>query len=288
MSSSHIINIQALPLVLETHRATAYSDIAGYALLIEVEARRRQLYDHFLNLGEEIDHIWTTPWNVGKILYYAAKYPAFLDGAFSLYIQFAPFGTTPSTSMVIAGIIVAEFVLVFRTWAVWGKNSKVGISLLCVGLLMAALSGYFAHHSFSLTTFGPSPIGVDYVCWIVTPAGNIIFLDYILLVIFETIILILTILKCLQHLRISKSRLIVILYRDGVLYYMYLTVNLRKAARDNCKDSNALTTTGRTNFSSVVLGVNTWFHNPNAITQMVMKPSYYVQLLYVWLKQPQI
>ncbi|KAF8530552.1 hypothetical protein BU17DRAFT_30891, partial [Hysterangium stoloniferum] len=97
-----------------------------------------QLYDHFLTLGEEIDLIWSTPWNAGKILYYATKYPAFLDGAFLLYTVFAPLGTTPSTCellyklsgvMIVVGIAIAEFVLVFRTWAVWGKNSKVMISL---------------------------------------------------------------------------------------------------------------------------------------------------------------
>ncbi|KAF8530586.1 hypothetical protein BU17DRAFT_79421 [Hysterangium stoloniferum] len=93
MSSSHTINIQAY---LENHRAHAYSD-TGYTLLIEAKACGTQLYDHFLNLGEEIDLIWSTPWNAGKILYYATKYPAFLDGAFLLYYRFAPFGTTPST-----------------------------------------------------------------------------------------------------------------------------------------------------------------------------------------------
>ncbi|KAF8513265.1 hypothetical protein BU17DRAFT_68880 [Hysterangium stoloniferum] len=117
ISSSHTINIQALS---ENHRAAAYSDIAGYTFvligklstlslppettavdrsvpspppgplplhtsLIEADACGTQLYDHFLNLGEEINLIWTTPWNAGKILYYAAKYPAFLDGAFILY-----------------------------------------------------------------------------------------------------------------------------------------------------------------------------------------------------------
>ncbi|KAF8516007.1 hypothetical protein BU17DRAFT_93114 [Hysterangium stoloniferum] len=71
MSSSHTINIQAL---LENHRAQAYSDIAAYTLLIEAKACGKQLYDHFLNLGEEIDLIWSTPWNAGKILYYATKY----------------------------------------------------------------------------------------------------------------------------------------------------------------------------------------------------------------------
>ncbi|KAF8515977.1 hypothetical protein BU17DRAFT_67640 [Hysterangium stoloniferum] len=164
MSSSHTINIQAL---LENHRAQAYSNIAAYTLLIEANACGTQLYDHFLNLGEEIDLIWST----------------------------VPF-QNPSFSQINRHLAV---VLVFRTWAVWGKNSKVMISLLFAALLMACPTGYFVYHGLSSTTFGPSPSGVDYVCWMVTPAGNIIFLDYIVVVIFETIILVLTILKCLQH-----------------------------------------------------------------------------------------
>ncbi|KAF8530577.1 hypothetical protein BU17DRAFT_60279 [Hysterangium stoloniferum] len=87
------LDLTALSLEIENYHAAAYSNIAGYTLLIEAEACGTQLYDHFLNLGEEIDLIWSTPWNAGKILYYATKYPAFLDGAFLLYC------TTPSTCM---------------------------------------------------------------------------------------------------------------------------------------------------------------------------------------------
>ncbi|KAF8530563.1 hypothetical protein BU17DRAFT_60268 [Hysterangium stoloniferum] len=39
----------------------------------------------------------------------------------------------------------------------------------------------------TVAEYGPSPIAnADFVCWGVTPPGNTIFLDYILLVIFET------------------------------------------------------------------------------------------------------
>ncbi|KAF8530548.1 hypothetical protein BU17DRAFT_60257 [Hysterangium stoloniferum] len=300
-SLQNVVN-QTLSLNLGTYRASAYPDVAGYTLLNEAKASVMQLYDHFLTIGTEIDVIWPTPWSVGKVLFYATKYPALLDGAFLLY------STTPSTSMMVVGMALAEFVLVFRTWAVWGKNSTVGISLLCAAFILACPTGYFTYYGFSQIKFGPSPRDVNEVCWVVTPPGNIIFLDYLLVVVFETIILILTTLKCFQPFRRSRSRLIVTLYRDGILYYVYLTgisiinmiilvtklehkpslvftqrvfhaiftarilVNLRKAARSNCTNTDTLTTTDntdrdRTIFSSI-LDVDTWFENPNSTRQM--------------------
>ncbi|KAF8530549.1 hypothetical protein BU17DRAFT_60258 [Hysterangium stoloniferum] len=288
-SSSQTIDIQTLSLDLGNYRAAT-------------------VYDHFLTIGAEIDLIWPTPWNAGKVLFYATKYPALLDSAFLLYTSVAPPVTTPSTcellykiagGMIVAGIAVAEFILVFRTWAVWGKNSAVGISLLCAAFILACPIGYFAYHGISPITYGPSPItSTDYVCWPVTPPGNIIFLDYILLVMFETSAFMLLMLLAgkvfctiftsplrpkpslalsVHHFRFPSYSKLTNYNSTQRVFHSILTarilVNLRKAARTNGTNYDTLTSANNTHrdrtLLSSIIGIDTWFQNSNPTTQMV-------------------
>ncbi|KAF8528470.1 hypothetical protein BU17DRAFT_80845 [Hysterangium stoloniferum] len=108
MSSSQTIDIYTLSLNVGGPRFAAHYHIAACTIL---------LYDYFLTIGVELDLIWPTPWSAGKVLFYAAKYSAFLDSALLLYLHLAPLGTTPSTcellyklpgGMIIAGITIAE------------------------------------------------------------------------------------------------------------------------------------------------------------------------------------
>ncbi|KAF8530575.1 hypothetical protein BU17DRAFT_60277 [Hysterangium stoloniferum] len=97
---------------------------------------------------------------------------------------------------------------------------------------------------------GPSPIGnADYVCWAVTPPGNIIFLDYIFLVIFETSIrhpptAFVYLFDLFSHLNIDHAQMLstflligcqlILLAVKGILYYVYLiglTITLTRYRR---------------------------------------------------------
>ncbi|KAF8530553.1 hypothetical protein BU17DRAFT_79385 [Hysterangium stoloniferum] len=155
MSSSQTIDIYTLSLNLGGSRFAAYYDIVGYTIL---------LYDYFLTIGTEVDLIWPTPRSAGKGLFYATKYSALLDGALLLYLRLAPLGTTPSTcellyklsaEMISAGIIVAQFVLAFRTWAVWERNSIVGVSLLCAAPILSCPIGYITYLGLLSVTCKP-------------------------------------------------------------------------------------------------------------------------------------
>jgi len=204
------------------------------------------------------------------------------------------------------GIFIAELILVFRTWAIWGKSSKLALSLLAFLCCLAIPTGIIAYIGLNSVEFSPSPSLLE-TCWVTKPISPILFIDYVIIVAFESVVLALTLYKGLQHLRQSSSSLIVTLYRDGVLYYTYLIgfsllnivvlviapkpapslilmqrdlhsiltgrilLNLREAAcRDRAK--TALNTSGTdatttsmdvthpwTAFSSIVIGVDTWF-----------------------------
>jgi len=192
------------------------------------------LYDHMLTLGQEVELIWPTPWNLGKVLFFATAYLPFIDGAILTYFHAVPPPISADVCatlykisgwMIMWGVVIAELVLVFRTWAIWGQNSKVLVGVLLLLALLSIPTGIFATYNGLLhVQFGPSPRPDLESCWMMNDPDKILFLDYLMIVIFESIILGLTVYKGIQHFRHSRSNLVMTLYKDGVLYYSYLIV----------------------------------------------------------------
>jgi hypothetical protein len=38
-----------------------------------------QVYDYLITFDDEITYVWSSKWNVGKILFLLVRYPVFLD-----------------------------------------------------------------------------------------------------------------------------------------------------------------------------------------------------------------
>ncbi|KAF8485448.1 hypothetical protein JB92DRAFT_3101514 [Gautieria morchelliformis] len=195
---------------------------ASYAMLF---------YDHLLTLKMEIEYIWPTPWSLGKCLYFATKYIALADGAMQCYIYFAPSSTFPTTctilykvsgGLMMSGMLVAELILVFRTWAIWGQQSRLPACLLLLLGIMAIPTVVFVYRGLAPVKFVRSPNSRLIPCWETTHPGSILFLNYIIVIFFESVILAVTMYKGVQHLRRGSSSFVVTLYRDGALYYVYM------------------------------------------------------------------
>ncbi|KAF8509156.1 hypothetical protein JB92DRAFT_2948664 [Gautieria morchelliformis] len=184
------------------------------------------VYDFLLTLGEEIDLLWGTRWNVGKVLFFCEQVSPDHN---------APPSTSPflclllnqvAGSLIVWGMAIAELVLIYRTWAIWGRDSK----FFCWGFVILSAFAipivYFSYKALAHVKFGPSPYPHLQTCWKMNDPYSILYVDYIIVVILESVILGLTIYKVwqiLQSIRNHTSSLVVTLYRDGVVYYIYLT-----------------------------------------------------------------
>ncbi|KAF8530550.1 hypothetical protein BU17DRAFT_60259 [Hysterangium stoloniferum] len=276
-SSSQTIDIQTLSLDLRNYRAVAYSDVVSVTVL---------LYDYFLTIGAEIDFIWPIPWSLGKVLFYATKYPALLDSTFLLYTTVAPPGTTPSTcellyklagGMIVAGITVAEFVLVFRTWAIWGKNSVVGISLLCAAFILSEEAGPLSLLHY-IETVGFFAYFVRSQLMLLAGKGILFYLCLTGISVINMIILVIKPTPAKTSLSPSLSPASHCYNSAQRVFHSILTarilVNIRKAARTNCTNYDTVTNTDNTHRNrtilSSVIGVDTWFQNPELPTQMAL------------------
>ncbi|KAF9492418.1 hypothetical protein BDN71DRAFT_1451636 [Pleurotus eryngii] len=104
-----------------------------------------------------------------------------------------------------------------RTYAIWNRRRSIQLTLYILCLLVFVPSLVVTQLESASLIYGPSEGGCN-----LEHASVIIFVAYVLLVISETIIVTLTLIKAFQHLRHTRSSWVVQLYRDGFLFYLYL------------------------------------------------------------------
>jgi len=218
------IELQGLVHAVRTNQAIAYSDLASMAVLA---------YDYLLTFKFEVGLVWGTPWNIGRILYALTKYSVLVDSSLLAYFHFAG-GRVVSIRtcslvyqisgwFIYWGIGVAEFVLVFRTWAIWGQSRKLAVILVALTVAFTIPSAYLTHLGLTSSEYAESPVPRIQSCFVIANRNAMLFWDYILILAWETIILVLTLIKGVSHYRHSTSSLVATLYKDGIIYYIYLT-----------------------------------------------------------------
>ncbi|KAF8573577.1 hypothetical protein K439DRAFT_949226 [Ramaria rubella] len=179
------------------------------------------LHDYFLTLGTEIELVWSYEWCFANALYFATTYINFVN----LIALIPGFLTQCPTSMTtlrtltvlesllrVIAIVIAELVLLLRTWALWDKKKIVAIFL-------------FSFPAIPSATFIISGIQQQSMHGFHSISGSMVFLSFLFLAFYESVMLGLYIFKAKKHLKIAHdchSHLTVVLFRDGIFYYMFL------------------------------------------------------------------
>ncbi|KAI0088074.1 hypothetical protein BDY19DRAFT_208207 [Irpex rosettiformis] len=168
-------------------------------------------YDWLLVLDNEVAFIWTKSWSFLKCIYLISRYTPWVDVILTLYYSFhSSLGTEAChridimvTLLLAAGLWISELILVWRTYVIWGKSRRVLFGLGGMWLVSIPPAGCYVGSSNFLA------------------AG-----DFILLVLAEIVIVILTLIKGIQHVRTmtGMTPVITTLYRDGVLFFICLLV----------------------------------------------------------------
>jgi len=118
------------------------------------------------------------------------------------------------------GIILSEGILMARTYAIWEKKRSVLIFLCglasCAFLPMVVFV-YLETISLRYTVSPTNGLG----CFLAS-AGGILIYGYLMIMISETAIAVLTAIKAYRDLRRSRIPWVLKLYKDGMLFYAYL------------------------------------------------------------------
>lgn len=186
------------------------------------------IYDYFLTVDEEFQLVWPSRWGVPKTLFFLNRYLAFIDPAMLLVVlvvgggsEFCVKGFQILAGFSSFGFIIAQIILMMRAWAIWERGILITAILAlmvvaCVGVDIMVLKRYL-----SGITFIPSPARVLKGCLLSFPT-RIVYVDFILVMFSETVMLVLLSLKAIKHFKHSRSTLMVTMYRDGIFYFCFI------------------------------------------------------------------
>ncbi|TCD64263.1 hypothetical protein EIP91_004302 [Steccherinum ochraceum] len=219
------------------------------------------VYDYILTFDSEVNLIWSSNWSTVKVLFVLTRYLPFSDMFLVLYYQTKTGIDSetckrmyfPTVWLIIIGIVVAELVLVVRTWALWGRSRNIAI---CLGIAcVVALLPVFVVESVFLKTLRFSQYSDPRIpgC-LLTGGSSIAAVNFIVVILFETFLLVLTLIVGVQRYRRLRggSGLVAVLYRDGVLFYVYL---LRQSASYSSSAQLLLTPQIVTSIANLVLNI---------------------------------
>ncbi|KAF4574522.1 hypothetical protein EYR36_005865 [Pleurotus pulmonarius] len=189
------------------------------------------VYDYILTVSDEGYLVWNAPWSLGKVLFLLTRYPAFIDVAVSIYHAVAP-SIRPETCelaynvsgwMIIIGMIIAELIMVIRVWALWGNSKIIGVILVIlsiIGIVIAVIS--YIRFSHALKFIAMDAISPGLKGCLPGNGTNIVFIDYLTLMAYEALVMILLLLKGFYHFHYITSRFMYTFYQDGIVYYAVL------------------------------------------------------------------
>lgn len=226
-----------------------YVDTAAGTLLI---------WDYILNIRDEIQLIWRSRWSWIKLLYIITRYLS-LSYVIADFIvdHFKTALSGPHCKIMfnvlgwcnILAISSAEVILFIRTSAIWGNTMRIKLFLfvLSIGATIPAfcLAGIF----LATVEVGPSCA--------VLKAKSIVNVELLFMFLYDLLVLVLTAIKAVpyyrNHLRLrcrigtdADHTIQHIVYRDGLIFYMYLmTLTIINAvyalkAMDNAPDGMVL------------------------------------------------
>ncbi|KAF5357420.1 hypothetical protein D9758_005936 [Tetrapyrgos nigripes] len=224
-------------------QAVKYANVASITILV---------WDYLLTLEREIRLVWKGHWGSVKILYILSRFPPFFDVPLVMYYALAPNVPLSRCQPIYAvaswftlfGIVVAEAILMKRTVALWGVDKRIYFGLIGLMVVSSICAPVILQPGPDLERFckavtipcavtvglfleslryGPPPLPTVTGCY-PTEGSVIVFVDFILLILYESVMLGLTLWVGFRKFRHSRNPLIVTLYRDGIFYFVYTFV----------------------------------------------------------------
>ncbi|KIP07082.1 hypothetical protein PHLGIDRAFT_432425 [Phlebiopsis gigantea 11061_1 CR5-6] len=196
------------------------------------------VYEYLITFAEERRLIWNSRWSATKVLFIVTRYGPFLDFAMIIWelqaasnlnkaqCEFVYYGTGWH---IFSGLLVAEVILLLRTWAVYERRRIVALGLSAWALVIWIPMGVCLGLFLCSIKFGPFPD--DYIipgsnCNVVSGHGKFLLVSWILLALFEIVILGLMLAKAIKMYRYTGRNSVVFktIFRDGTIFYLYMFI----------------------------------------------------------------
>ncbi|EIM87752.1 uncharacterized protein STEHIDRAFT_167220 [Stereum hirsutum FP-91666 SS1] len=237
MSSSGVSALETL----DQLQILAYVDVSAAVLV---------MYDYLLTFSGEVLLVWSSKWSAMKVLFFVNRYTAVAYAVFVFIGEISPVSllissdepsawiehgvaspashTCDMVSRGIAavsnsGILAAELIILSRTWALWQRDRRVAVGLsliLATAFVLIVLYENKFVQSLKWATSTSSPSSAFHGC-IVASGEDTTYVLYACIIVIETVVIALTMAKTPWKLGFFENQLSKVLYRDGLLYYLY-------------------------------------------------------------------
>jgi len=190
------------------------------------------IYDYLLTFRRELKYIWHSPWTLVKVIYICSRYMPFVDTPLAIVFRDFLVGLSDHTCRTMLGLVswlyvvgmtLTELILVIRTWAVWGRNRWIALTLFVHSVASFVAVSYSTSQYVKSLQFAVMP--QFHGCFGIA-ASNILLVNWALFMVMESIYLslmlanIYTVYK--QHHSITD--LYRVLLHDGVTYFAILFI----------------------------------------------------------------
>ncbi|KAJ7638140.1 hypothetical protein B0H17DRAFT_1339435 [Mycena rosella] len=199
------------------------------ALVRSASLLQKVKYMDVVSMTILVSLVWGTRWNFSKIFYMCARYPPFIDVPLVLW-----YALTPNIDIKICfpiyaaaswgtffGIATAEAILVLRTYALMGCNSRFLTVFVIQYVAIACTTIVVLTLFLKSLKFGAPPLPTVVGCQLVD-GSLILVVAFILVLLNETILMVCTLWVGVKRFRHTSNPLIKTLYRDGISYFVLL------------------------------------------------------------------
>ncbi|KAA1472911.1 hypothetical protein DENSPDRAFT_839298 [Dentipellis sp. KUC8613] len=169
-----------------------------------------------------------------KVILLLNRYTPFVDNSLAIYHQL---GNNVSEAtcfalysfcgwMIAYGAGISELILIFRAWAIWGKNKRFGFSMGVLFVIAWTVMSVYLNKFVKSIEFTPiQSIYPDLQGCFVSKVDGTLYICFLMASLYETLIVFLTLIRGFQHFRKTNSPMIYSLYRDGILAYLFMLVS---------------------------------------------------------------
>lgn len=180
-------------------------------------------YDYLCTFKQEVDYVWSCPWAPALPLFYLNRYLPFVDQVILLQLQVSVNSRQACLiegSLAIClfniGSIISQTIIILRTIAFWGTNRFIGYALGFVAICSWIIA--ISIVTVLVASIEYSPLDFPARGCPVRGASDKISALYITIFLIELLIVILTAIKALSHVRQSRSSWVKEIYRDGLFF----------------------------------------------------------------------
>ncbi|KAH9027862.1 hypothetical protein EDB84DRAFT_1439762 [Lactarius hengduanensis] len=200
------------------------------AALIRSQLMALQFYDWALTGADELGFLWRRERiTYTRVLFALARYPALACAVVDLLPPTVKLDKV-TTCLRLVAVLCSELILATRTWAIWERSRRMLVFLAVLAIACAATAIVIIERDIVTTVVAPSAAptiqGVRQ-CQVLTSAVKHAWIvPYLVVMVFEAVVLALTVYKILGYYRgIPKqlrSKLFDVLWVDGVMYFVFM------------------------------------------------------------------